>query len=58
MNKFFEGMKDAAEDAQVRRAVLAWIRDDVPLAAKFNMQPEHVHKLVQRIAGLKTATVK
>ena len=52
--KIIEGLEGAAEYARVRRHILDWIREDVPLAGKMNLYPEHVSKLVDRICGSKT----
>lgn len=53
-NKILSGLVDAAEYARVRRHILDWIREDVPLAGKMNLYPEHVSKLMDRICGSKT----
>lgn len=55
--KLIEGVEQAVEYARVRRHILDWIRDDVPLAGKMNLYPEHVSKLVDRICGSKTREV-
>lgn len=52
--KVLEGLQDAVEHARVERCVLDWIRDDAPMAAKMNLTPQHVAKLLDRICGSKT----
>lgn len=41
-HKILSGLEDAAEYARVRRHILDWIREDVPLAGKMNLYPQHV----------------
>lgn len=56
--KIIEGLSDAVRHASTRRIVLDWIRDDVPLAGKMNLKPEHVDKLVDRLCGSITTQPK
>lgn len=53
-NKIVAGLEDALVYSNVHRAVLDWIRDDVPLAGKMNLMPQHVNQLVDRICGSTT----
>lgn len=58
MSKIVDGMKNALDYAKAERAVHDWIREDAPLAAKMNLTPAHVAKLVDRLVGSTTAVVK
>jgi hypothetical protein len=54
MSKIRDGIERAATYAKFQRIVHDWIREDAPLAAKMNLSPSHVAKLVDRLAGTKT----
>lgn len=40
---------NVAAETAIRLAVLAWIKEDAPLAAKVNLMPRHVDALRDRL---------
>lgn len=40
-------------ESRVRRAICDWLRDDVPLAVKMSVMPEHVAALARRLSEAK-----
>lgn len=42
---------ESEEYERVKSAVLAWLKEDAPLAAKMNLTPDHMIMLVDRILG-------
>lgn len=53
-NKIVLGLMSARDYAEVQGVIHDWIREDVPLAAKMNLTPQHVAKLVERLTGSRT----
>lgn len=45
---------EGGERVPLRRAVYDWLRDDVPLAAKMVIMPEHVDALQDRLAAIRS----
>jgi len=43
--------RPATEGEEMRTAIHAWIREDVPLAGKMNLMPKHVGALIEKLSG-------
>ena len=40
--------------ADLREAICAWVRDDIPITSKLNLKPRHVDVLVAKLAALRS----
>lgn len=56
--KIISGLNDAERRAETLIAVHAWIREDLPIAAKMAVTPDHVTALIDRICGSTTTKRK